>query len=279
MVHFPTSSFLNKQRDAPLVFDSQLRSISQDYLPVDKVYFGISLHLHHLATNRALRPTLTSHSKPGYSRVVSISDQRVTTWILSRFIDNANHLPSTHSVQSSVGGSTITLPSPLQIPQRAAIRSPTNNLYMPVRRISLETVSSNPTVPLEEHRPRRSSGSCKYNYMVLSHISNEYRPDMTWYCTQCLNVDRLSAITSFERYECAIWDLRTVYIIFYVKYNDGSEGYVYGGPAISGRTSSETQLLYLRCKVIAAKALLGDEEWSRLQKYGVERDRILTLNR
>lgn len=73
-------------------------------------------------------------------------------------------------------------------------------------------------------------------------------------------MDRLSDITSFESYECTIWDLRTVYIKFYVKYNDGSEGYVYGGPSISGKTSSEVQLLHLRCKVVAAKALLGDEE-------------------
>ena len=103
---------------------------------------------------------------------------------------------------------------------------------------------------------------------------------MAWGCTPCLTVDRLSAITSFKRYECTIWDLRTVRIKFYVKYNDGSEGYVYGGPSISGKTSSEARLLDLCCKVAVAKSLLGDEEWSRLrQKYGVERDRTLDLSR
>ena len=98
--------------------------------------------------------------------------------------------------------------------------------------------------------------------------------------TATLDVDRLSAITSFERYECVIWNLRTVFIKFYVKYNDGSEGFVYGGPSIPGRTSSEVQLLHLQCKVGAAKALLGNEEWGRLRwKYGVKRDRTLELSR
>lgn len=82
---------------------------------------------------------------------------------------------------------------------------------------------------------------------------------MAWSHTPSLTVDRLSAIASFKRYVCAIWDLRTIRIKFYVKYNDGSEGYVYGGPSISGKTSSEVQLLYLRIKVEAAKALLGNE--------------------
>lgn len=103
---------------------------------------------------------------------------------------------------------------------------------------------------------------------------------MAWCPTPCLTVDRLKAITSFERYECVIWDLRAVYLKFHVKYNDGSEGYVYGGPSISGETSSEAELLYLWCKVVAAKALLGNEEWRRLRrKYGVERDRTLMLSR
>jgi hypothetical protein len=103
---------------------------------------------------------------------------------------------------------------------------------------------------------------------------------MAWPHTATLDVDRLSAITSFERYECIIWNLRTVFIKFYVKYNDGSEGYVYGGPSIPGRTSSEVQLLHLQCKMGTAKALLGNEEWSRLRrKYGVERDRSLELSR
>lgn len=102
---------------------------------------------------------------------------------------------------------------------------------------------------------------------------------MAWSRTQCLTVDRLSAINSFERYECTIWDLRTVHLKFYVKYNDGSEGYVYCGPSISGKTSSEVQLLYLWSKLGAAKALLGNAEWKRLrQKYGVERDRTLELS-
>jgi hypothetical protein len=103
---------------------------------------------------------------------------------------------------------------------------------------------------------------------------------MAWSQTPTLNVPLLNAITSFERYECAIWDLQTVRIKFYVNYNDGSEGYVYGGPSILGRTSSEVQLLGLQCKVGAVKALLGNEEWSRLrQKYGVERDRTLVISR
>ena len=93
-------------------------------------------------------------------------------------------------------------------------------------------------------------------------------------------MDCLSASTRFERYECINWDLRTVYIKFYVNYNNRSEGYFYGGPSISGKTSSEVQLLHLRCKVVAARALLGDEERSRLsQKYGVERDRTLEVSR
>lgn len=96
---------------------------------------------------------------------------------------------------------------------------------------------------------------------------------MTWSRASYLTVDPLSAITSFERYECTIWDLRAVHLKFYVKYNDGSDGFVYGGPSIPGRTSSEIQLLHLQCKVGAAKALLGNEEWRRLRlKYGVERD-------
>lgn len=103
---------------------------------------------------------------------------------------------------------------------------------------------------------------------------------MAWSHTATLDVNRLSAITSFERYECIIWDLRTVFIKFYVKYKDGSEGYVYGGPSIPGSTSSEVQLLHLQCKVGAAKALLGNEEWGRLRrKYDVERDRTMELSR
>ncbi|KAJ5642510.1 hypothetical protein N7490_006510 [Penicillium lividum] len=61
---------------------------------------------------------------------------------------------------------------------------------------------------------------------------------------------------------------------------DDSEGYVYGGPSITGKTSSEVELLKLQSKIWAAKALLGNEEWIRLkQRYGVERDKTMQLSR
>lgn len=145
--------------------------------------------------------------------------------------------------------------------------------------MSLETVSFNPHHLKNIDLGERHEIVSKHN-IVPCHSSDEDRQSMAWDCTPRLTVDRLSAINSFERYEGAIWNLRTVRIKFYVKYNDGSEGYVYGGPSISGKTSSEVRLLDLRCKVVAAKSLLGDEEWSRLrQKYGAERDRTLELSR
>lgn len=93
-----------------------------------------------------------------------------------------------------------------------------------------------------------------------------------------LKMHHLDKIDRFERYEGVISDLRTVSIVFRVKYKDGSGGYVYGGSSISGKPLSETQLLEARNKVEAAKALLEVEEWDYLEwKHGVKRDRVLVL--
>jgi hypothetical protein len=97
-----------------------------------------------------------------------------------------------------------------------------------------------------------------------------------------LSVDVLSEIDEFKRYDCVvpIWAPRTIFIKYYVKYNSGTEGYVYGGPFIHGNASSEFDLLKLHNKIGAAKSLLGDEEWRNLRrKYGIERDGYLILRR
>jgi hypothetical protein len=95
-----------------------------------------------------------------------------------------------------------------------------------------------------------------------------------------LTVCLLQKIAKFERYSGIARTPEAVFIIFHVKYNDESYGYVYGGPMIYGKASSELNLLELHNKIGAAKALLGDEEWHNLQrKYGIERDSHLILRR
>ncbi|KAJ5559525.1 hypothetical protein N7513_001924 [Penicillium frequentans] len=95
-----------------------------------------------------------------------------------------------------------------------------------------------------------------------------------------LNLEVISTIERFEKYEGTICGVQYVHICFFVKYEDKSEGYVLGGQSITGRTSGEDQLLKLQGKIWAAKALLRNEEWMRLkQKYGIERDKIMKLSR
>ncbi|KAJ6001649.1 hypothetical protein N7522_006876 [Penicillium canescens] len=95
-----------------------------------------------------------------------------------------------------------------------------------------------------------------------------------------LNVDVLGDIAEFKRYVCTVWTPGAIFITFYVKYNSGSEGYVYGGPSIHGKASSEFHLLELHVKIGAAKALPLDGEWYYLRrKYGIEKEPYLILRR
>ncbi|KAJ5491952.1 hypothetical protein N7453_010049 [Penicillium expansum] len=95
-----------------------------------------------------------------------------------------------------------------------------------------------------------------------------------------LNVQILSKIAEFERYDCTVLTLDCVYMKFYVRYNDNSKGYVYGCPSIRGTAPSEFHLLKLHYKTGVAKRLLGKEEWCYLKrKYGIERDEYLVLSR
>ncbi|KAJ5544080.1 hypothetical protein N7494_005359 [Penicillium frequentans] len=95
-----------------------------------------------------------------------------------------------------------------------------------------------------------------------------------------LNLEVVSTIERFEKYEGTICGVQYVHICFFVKYEDESEGYVLGGQSITGKTSGEDQLLKLQGKIWAAKALLGNEEWMRLkQKYGIEREKTMELSR
>ncbi|RLL93063.1 hypothetical protein CFD26_101145 [Aspergillus turcosus] len=79
-----------------------------------------------------------------------------------------------------------------------------------------------------------------------------------------LNVQLLSKIKSFEKHLWTIWDLRSILIIFYVKYVDGSEGRVCGGPDIPGEPSSEMDLQELYDKVEATKKLVQEEDWIKM---------------
>lgn len=98
--------------------------------------------------------------------------------------------------------------------------------------------------------------------------------------TKILNLEVVSTIESFKKYEGTICGVQYVHICFFVKYKDESEGYVLGGQSITGKTSGENQLLKLQGKLWAAKALLGNEEWMRLkEKYGIERDKTMELSR
>lgn len=90
---------------------------------------------------------------------------------------------------------------------------------------------------------------------------------------------RLLDEARFERYSGIVRTSETFFIIFYVKYNDNSNGYVYGGPFIYGKATSEVHLLKLHNKIGAVKALLGDEWHNLRQKYGIERDKYLILRR
>lgn len=80
------------------------------------------------------------------------------------FIDNDNQ--PAQSIRSSVSGDTIILPDPstaieLQVPRRAATRTRTSEINVPLPRMSQEAFSINTTAPLEEQRPRRSPRNCK----------------------------------------------------------------------------------------------------------------------
>jgi hypothetical protein len=95
-----------------------------------------------------------------------------------------------------------------------------------------------------------------------------------------LSVDVLGDIAEFNRYVYTVWTPGAIFITFYVKYKSGSEGYVYGGPSIHGKASSEFHLLELHVKIGAAKALLRDGEWYYLRrKYGIEKEQYLILRR
>lgn len=94
-----------------------------------------------------------------------------------------------------------------------------------------------------------------------------------------LKMHHLDKIDRFEKYTGVISDLRTVSIVFHVKYKDGSGGYVFGGSTIPGKPLSGKQLREALDKVKAAKALLEDDEWHYLeQKHRITRDRVLVLS-
>ncbi|KAJ5185821.1 hypothetical protein N7491_006309, partial [Penicillium cf. griseofulvum] len=76
-----------------------------------------------------------------------------------------------------------------------------------------------------------------------------------------LNVQILGEIAEFERYDCIVWTSQSVFMKFYVRYNNDLKGYVYGSSFILGIVSSELYLLKLYCKIGIAKSLLGKEEW------------------
>lgn len=94
-----------------------------------------------------------------------------------------------------------------------------------------------------------------------------------------LDVPRLLEIESFKEHVLTIWDLRSILIVFQVKYSDGLEGLVFGGPDIPGKLPAGTDQQELHDKVEASKNLVQEEYWIKwLKRYGVKREKMLQLS-
>ncbi|KAJ5971849.1 ATPase AAA-type core [Penicillium vulpinum] len=76
-----------------------------------------------------------------------------------------------------------------------------------------------------------------------------------------MQVQFLDKIAGFERYDCTVRTLDSIFVKFYVRYDAHSKGYVYSCPFIRATALSKFHLLNLHYKIGVAKCLLGNEEW------------------